>query len=309
MTLRLPPTFLVIGAYKSGTTSVHHYLAQHPQVFVPRRKEPNYFAFGDVAVAVGSGAAALPANGAPHPAAATSVTRREDYVRLFDEVRGERAVGEVSPEYLVNERACDAIHRELPDARLVAVLRDPVERAWSDYLMYRRDGLEPEEDFGRALDEQDERRRRGAPTGWYVESGFYGRQLARYYDAFSADQISVHRFEDLARDPEGTMTAVTAFLGVDPAPLRSADHMNASGVPRNRALAAVLRSRRWLGPPLKKVLPDRLRPGLERVVQRGLDRPSLAPEHRARLAETFRDDVALLGRLTGQDLSSWLAPA
>lgn len=308
MTLRLPPTFLVIGAYKSGTTSVHHYLAQHPQVFVPRRKEPNYFAFGDVAVAVGSGAAARPA-ATPHPAAATSVTRREDYVALFDDVAGERAVGEVSPEYLVNERACDAIRRELPDARLVAVLRDPVERAWSDYLMYRRDGLEPEEDFGRALDHQDERRRRGSPTGWYVESGFYGRQLARYYDAFSADQISVHLFEDLVRDPDGTMAAVTTFLGVDPVPLRSADHLNASGVPRNRALAAVLRSRRWLGPPLKKVLPDRLRPGLERVVQRGLDRPPLAPEHRARLVETFRDDVALTGRLTGRALSSWLAPA
>jgi hypothetical protein len=306
MTLRLPPTFLVIGAYKSGTTSVHHYLAQHPQVFVPRRKEPNYFAFGDVSVAVGTGAPARPAT--PHPAAATSVTRREDYVRLFDGVAGEPAVGEVSPEYLVNERACDAIRRELPDARLVAVLRDPVQRAWSDYLMYRRDGLEPAEDFGRALDEQEERRRQGAPTAWYVESGLYGRQLARYYDAFPAEQISVHLFDDLVRDPDGTMAAVTTFLGVDPVPLRTVDQLNASGVPRNRALAAVLRSRRWLGPALKAVLPDRLRPGLERVVQRGLDRPAIAPEHRARLIETYQDDVALLGRLTGRDLSSWLTP-
>jgi hypothetical protein len=175
--------------------------------------------------------------------------------------------------------------------------------------MYRRDGLEPADDFGRALDEQGERRRRGSPTGWYLESGLYGKQLSRYYDAFSADQISVHLFEDLVRDPDATMGAITTFLGVETVPLRSVDHLNASGVPRNRVLAAALRSRRWLGPPLKKVLPDRLRPGLERVVQRGLDRPPLTPEHRARLIETYRDDVALVGRLTGRDLSSWLAPA
>ena len=105
------------------------------------------------------------------------------------------------------------------------------------------------------------------------------------------------------------MAAVTTFLGVDPAPLRSADQFNASGVPRNRALAAVLRSAGGSGPALKKVLPDRLRPGLERVVQRGLDRPPLAPEHRGRPGKTFSDDVALLGRLTGRDLSSWLTPA
>jgi hypothetical protein len=303
---RLPPTFLVIGAYKAGTTSVHHYLSQHPDVYVPRRKEPNYFAFGDVAVPVGAPAATGPTS---HPAAAAAVTRREDYVRLFDEVAGERAVGEVSPEYLVNERACEAIRAELPDVRLVAVLRNPVERAFSDYLMYRRDGVEPDADFGRALDQQEARRRRGEPTGWYVETGFYGRQLARYYDAFPREQLDVHLFDDLTTDPDGTMGAIFTFLGVEPMPLRSVDQYNASGVPRNPLLAAALRSRRWLGAPAKKLLPDRWRPALERIVQRGLDRPSLAPEHRARLIDTYGDDVRLLERLTGRDLSPWLATA
>jgi hypothetical protein len=305
MTL-LPPTFLVIGAYKAGTTSVHHYLQQHPEVYVPSRKEPNYFAFGDVAVPVGAQQTFSPA---PHPAAASSVTRREDYLRLFDGVRGERAVGEVSPEYLVNERACEAIAGELPDVRLVALLRNPVERAFSDWLMYRRDGVEPEADFGRALDQQEARRRRGEATGWYVETGFYGRQLARYFDAFPREQLDVHLFEDLFRDPDGTMAAIFTFVGVDPVPLRSVDQYNASGVPRGRLLAAVLRSRRWLGPPAKKVLPERLRPAVERFVQRGLDRPTLAPEHRARLVDTYGEDIRLLERLTGRDLSPWLATA
>ena len=300
----LPPTFLVIGAYKAGTTSVHHYLQQHPEVYVPRRKEPNYFAFGDAAVPVGARATTFLV---PHPAATTSITRREDYLRLFDGVGDERAVGEVSPEYLVNERACEAIAGELPSVKLVAVLRNPVERAFSDYLMYRRDGVEPEADFGRALDRQDARRRRGEPTGWYVETGFYGRQLARYLNAFPREQVDVHLFEDLVRDPDGTMGAIFTFLGVEPVHLRSVDQYNASGVPRSPLLAAALRSRRWIGPPLKKVLPERLRPAVERFVQRGLDRPSLAPEHRARLVDTYGDDVHLLERLIGRDLSSWLA--
>jgi hypothetical protein len=92
-------------------------------------------------------------------------------------------------------------------------------------------------------------------------------------------------------------------------PLRSVDQYNASGVPRNPALAALLRSRRWLGPPAKKVVPERLRPRIERLVQRGLDRPTLAPAQRARLVDIYGDDVRLLERLTGRDLSSWLAPA
>jgi hypothetical protein len=218
-------------------------------------------------------------------------------------------VGEVSPEYLVNERSCEAIRTELPDARLVAILRNPVERAFSDYLMYRRDGVEPEADFGRALDQQEERRRRGEPTGWYVETGFFGRQLTRYLDAFPREQVAVHLFEDLVGDPDGTMADVFTFLGVDPVPLRSVDQYNASGVPRSPVLAALLRSRRWLGPPAKKLLPERLRPRIERMVQRGLDRPSLAPGDRARLVDTYGDDVRLLERLTGRDLSSWLAAA
>jgi hypothetical protein len=184
-----------------------------------------------------------------------------------------------------------------------------VERAFSDYLMYRRDGVEPEADFGRALDRQEARRRRREPTGWYVETGFYGRQLARYLDAFPPEQVDVHLFEDLARDPQGTMAAIFTFLGVEPVALQSVDQYNASGVPRNPVLAAVLRARRWVGPPVKRVLPERLRPAIERFVQRGLDRPTLAPEHRARLVDTYGDDVRLLERLTGRDLSPWLATA
>src|SRR5215207_97171 len=285
------PNFLVIGAYKSGTTSVHHYLRQHPQIYVPQFKEPNFFAFKNGA-------------DAEHPAAATAVTTMSEYRRLFEDVRDEIAVGEVSPEYLVNPRAPARIRTCLPEVRLIAILRNPVERAYSDYLMYRRNGEEPFADFGCAVDHQEDRYRRRQSTGYYVRTGFYAEQLTRYLDLFSSTSISVHLFDDLVQDPGAVMSEIFRFLGVDVVALPSLEQHNVSGEPRNALIALALRSRRWATPVLD-VLPDRVRPKIERMVQRGLRRPPLPPEQRTRLQEVYRDDILALSSLIGRDLSHW----
>lgn len=290
------PDFLVIGAYKSGTTTLQQHLAAHPQVFVPKRKEPNFFAYKDAEPGVGP------------PAAARAITRMEDYLRLFEGVTDERAVGEVSPEYLAHPGAAEAIHRRLPAVRLVAVLRNPVERAYSDFLMYRRDGLEQEDDFGRALDAQDARQAQGLPTGYYVATGFYGAQLARYTERFCPEQLSVHLFEDLVRTPDVVMGDIFRFLGVDGIALQGGDVYNASGIPTNPLVRAAYGVRRRLGPMAGTLVPARLRPGIERLMQRGLRKDPMPASARARLAGVYAEDVALLERLIGRDLSHWLAP-
>jgi hypothetical protein len=210
----------------------------------------------------------------------------------------------VSPEYLANPRAAGRIRERLPAARLVAILRSPVERAFSDYLMYVRDGAEPETDFGRALDAQEERRRTGAPTGYYVETGFYGRQLRPYFEAFPRERIQVHLFEDFAADPAAVLRDLFAFLGVDPGLGRVPERaVNVSGVPRNALVAAAVRGGRRLAP----LLPSALRRRAKAAVARGLERPALAPEHRRRLVELYREDVAELERLLDRQLDGWLA--
>ena len=105
----------------------------------------------------------------------------------------------------------------MPHAKLIAILRNPVERAYSDFLMYRRDGKEKLGDFARALDEQSDRAARQDPTGFYVSTGFYGRQLARYYDLFPADQIRVYLLEELTADSTRVLCRMFEFLGVDAA--------------------------------------------------------------------------------------------
>lgn len=285
------PDFLVIGAYKSGSTALHEALRAHPQVFVPARKGPSFFAFDGV-------------EEPDRPLPPGTVRGWEDYQALFEPAPAGSVRGEVSPEYLANPRAAGRIRERVPDARLVAILRNPVERAFSDYLMYVRDGLEPETDFGRALDAQEARRHDAAPTGYYVETGFYGRQLRPYFEAFPRERIQVHLFEDFAADPDAVLRSLFAFLGVDPAlgaaPERA---VNVSGVPRNALVAAAVRGGRRLAP----LLPAAVRRRAKATLARGLDRPALAPKHRSRLVELYREDVAELERLLERPLDGWLA--
>lgn len=282
------PQFLVIGAYKSGSTAIQEALRAHPQVFLPA-KGPSFFAF-DEATAI------------DRPLPPGTVRDWEAYQALFDRAPTDAVRGEVSPEYLANPWACGRIRARLPDAKLVAVLRNPVERAFSDYLMYVRDGDE-KDDFARALAAQDERRRAGSPTGYYLETGFYGRQLRPYLETFPREQVQVHLFEDFAADPDAVLEPLFAFLGVDPSLGETPERaVNVSGVPRNALVGAAVRGGRRVGP----LLPETVRRRAKAALARGLDRPALDVEARRRLIEIYREDVALLERLLERPLGHWL---
>ncbi|HXV96254.1 MAG TPA: sulfotransferase, partial [Gaiellaceae bacterium] len=170
------PQFLVIGAYKSGSTAIQEALRAHPQVFLPA-KGPSFFAFDEAPVI-------------DRPLLPGTVRDWDAYRALFADAPPEAVRGEVSPEYLANPWSCGRIRARLPEVKLVAVLRNPVERAFSDYLMYVRDGDE-RLGFAAALDEQEARRRAGSQTGYYLETGFYGRQLRPYFEAFPRERIQV----------------------------------------------------------------------------------------------------------------------
>ena len=282
------PQFLVIGAYKSGSTAIQEALRAHPQIFLPA-KGPSFFAFDE-------------ASAIDRPLLPNTVRDWEAYQALFADAPPDAVRGEVSPEYLANPWACGRIRARLPDAKLVAVLRNPVERAFSDYLMYVRDGDE-KLDFVAALDEQEARRRAGSPTGYYLETGFYGRQLLPYFEAFPREQIQVHLFEDFTADPAAVLASIYALLGVDPAlgtiPERA---VNVSGVPRNALVGAVARGGKRVAP----LLPEAVRRRAKAVLVRGLDRPALGTELRSRLVGIYREDVAELERLLERPLGHWL---
>ena len=143
------PNFLVIGTGRAGTTSLYHYLAQHPQIFMSPVKEPKFFALeGHSLDFRGPGDERIRAE---------TTTTLSAYRQLFDGVRDEIAVGEASTLYLSHETAPDAIARYVPDVRLIALLRDPAARAHSAFQHLTRDGWEPLAEFEEAL--RDEPRR------------------------------------------------------------------------------------------------------------------------------------------------------
>jgi hypothetical protein len=293
------PDFLVIGAFKSGTTSLAQFLGDHPQIYMPWLQEPNFFAYEQADI-----------EGSPRPEVErNSVYKRHrartlaQYESLFEEAPAGALVGECSPEYMRSAYACPRIAEELPNAKLLAILRNPIDRAFSDYQAFVRDSLE-RAPFGEAI-----RRPPGIePGSQYVMTGFYGRQLQPYFETFGADRVKVILNEDLRVDAKHVLDDVCEWLGVDPMPDSAAlaNQFNVSGRPRNSAVALAYKLRRVSRPWAKPIVPERLQRGVDSILANGLQRESVPPAVRSELIEIYREDIELLQSLTGRDLGDWL---
>ena len=164
------PNFLMVGAQKCGTPSLYYYLKQHPQIYMSPVKEAHFFD-----VEEGEKPDFRRASHSSRP-----VSGIEDYRALFAGVKDETAIGEASPSYVYIPEAPRRIRSRLPDAKLIAILRDPADRAYSAFLHTSRSGREPLTDFAQALREEEDRIRNGwHPLYHYRERGFYHAQLKR----------------------------------------------------------------------------------------------------------------------------------
>jgi hypothetical protein len=298
------PTFLLIGTAKAGTTSLYHYLRQHPDVFMPEVKEPRFFAYVDDPPAmVGPGdAASNEASGA--------VYTLDDYRALFPESVEAWAVGEASVNYLYSETAPARIHDHLPEVQLIAVLRNPIERAYSHYLHLLRAGREPLRSFRAALEAEEKRRREGWEWSWhYTRMGFYYQQLSRYLKHFDREQLSVYLFDEFRDDNLGVTRDIYRTLGVDDAfePSDAITHAK-TGVPISDWFQSfILNPDHSLRRAARTVLPESIRTRGMKVLQNlNLSKPPIDPSVRSMLADRFADDVRQLESLLDRDLSHWL---
>ena len=209
---------------KSGTTALYYYLEQHPQIFMSPVKEPNFFCSGNESTSNLGGVADVRA-----------------YERLFAGVSNEKAYGEASHCYLYEPKAVERIKSCIPEAKLIAILRNPVDRAYSHFLHMVRNGTEPLADFSRALQEEAAGAYRPNFQD-YVGRGLYHEQLMRYFDAFDEDQIKIYLYEDLSDAAIYTLRDIFQFLDVDAEfiPDMSLKH-NVSGHPKNKTLDRLLR--------------------------------------------------------------------
>jgi hypothetical protein len=290
LTARSPlPNFLVVGAAKSGTTALHHYLRQHPEIFVPTRKEPSHFA-------------AHTNDEGPLPR--SWVADWDRYVKLFTDAGDATAIGEVSPAYMLIEGAAQRIHARLPHARMVAVLRDPAERAHSHWLMGRKVG-DHDRDFSKTLDHELPWLARGGRS--FLRHGFYHRQLAPYVDAFGRDGVHVMRSRDLRTDARGTLAGLYRFLGVtDDVDVTRSDFDNPGGLPRHRVLTHVLRAQKRVVHRLPVTVAAPLKRLNSRLLTSRAQMPALQPEDRSRLVELYAPDICALRDTFDLYIADWL---
>ncbi len=305
------PTFVVIGATKAGTTSLYHYLKQHPDIYMSPVKETKFFTVEE---------GTLPRENGPQGwrVGASHVKTLEAYRALFRDAQNERARGEASPQYLYYPEVPRRIHTHIPEAQIIAILRNPVDRAFSAFLHQTRDGKEVHTDFAAALQAEPERVREGwSPLYHYRAQGFYYEQLRRYYDVFDADKIHVYLYDDLRNDPLGIAENIFSALGVDETfvPNFETQH-NISGVPKSKLLHRAHHFLRGSNRSVLKTLGKTLLPASSRgkmkarMVQKleanNLEKPPFSPELRAELREAYRDDIGKLQGLINRDLSHWL---
>ncbi len=292
------PNFFIVGAAKAGTTSVYYYLKQHPQVFVSAVKEPFFFVH----------------NGTRTADISTSMPRRtphlaeHEYTALFVDAAGRQAIGEASTGYLYHPAVAANIRSRLPESRIVVILRNPIERSYSHYLMRLRTKTDVRT-FADAVRDQmareDHIRWRDGP---YVHAGLYAEQLSQYFERFPRQQIAIYLYDDLVDDAAGLMRQLHAFLDVSAFDTDVAARYNVSGQPKATILGPVMR-RTSLSIWVRSHLPPGIRERAMRLYaglqEKSVTKPKMPPATRETLQQYFRDDIQQVEDLIGQDLSHW----
>ena len=295
------PDFLVIGAARAGTTAIYSYLRQCPDIFMPRVKEPNFFAFeGEALACAGPGADDIN----------NSVTSLVAYRDLFATAPHGTLTGEASPLYLFAAKAAARIRHHTPDARLVVVLRNPVEQAFSHFLYATKQRIEPLEDFTEALHREPERLAQNwQPLFGYSSFPRYGEQIERYLALFPRDQILIRLYEDFQTDPAHLMQDIFRHIGVTsgfrPDMTRKP---NAGGVPKNRVFQDFLMRSNPVTRAIGLLVPQETRLRIrDRLASLNLKREDDMPAAaRAILLDRLADQIRALEPMIERDLSNWL---
>jgi Sulfotransferase family len=300
------PDFFIVGHHKSGTTALYEILRRRPDIYMPDRKEPWFFA-KDLRVRF-----------APETPLPQTL---EEYLSLFSEATPEQVIGEATPSYLMSRTAASDIADVQPSARIIAILREPANYLRSFHLQSVRNHAETETNFRRALALEDSRRRgQNIPREairpqelLYSEHVRYVEQLRRYYDVFPKEQVLVLIYEDFRRDNEATARQVLRFLGVnDAGPIEQVEP-NATVRVRSKRLYNLLRAV-YLGQgpiakvaksAIKSVTPRQLRRDAHVTVRRRLIFGSPQPpdeELMRELRRRFKGEVVALSEYLDRDL-------
>jgi hypothetical protein len=293
------PNFIIIGAMKAATTSLYTYLKQHPDVFMTSIKEPMFFnslnTENDFVL---------------QGRKTKKITSFDEYYSLFERVENETAIGEASPAYIYNKNCATLIKEHLPAVKIIAILRQPVERAYSNFLHAKRADREPIENFEDAFNAEEERiEKNWSPLYHYKTKGHYYQQLKRYIDLFPENQIKVILFKDIISNPQKVSKEVFDFLEVDNSfTPNTSKKANGAGKPKGVAGWIVMKLRKNnLIPNIEfsKYLPEFI---VSYILKTIYSKPEKIDNKTINTLTNkyYKEDIKQLEKLIERDLSNWL---
>ncbi len=279
------PNFFIVGVGKGGTTSLYKYLSSHPDIYMSPIKEPNYFAKDlhefhdclDIQI---------------------PIKEFKDYISLFKGARGKKAIGEASVSYLYSNVAPLEIKRLIPNAKIIIILRNPIERALSHFLMNLRDGLIVDTCFCKAIQKRP----------LYLKLGLYAEHIEKYCNIFGEDNMLILFYEDLKENPKKLLKKIFLFLEVSPEFLpKNLNKWNVSYEPRSllihRLVMDMRESLKFFPKPLRYVLKAMY---TRLFMKEKSDKYSFIRECKGFLIQYYEDEIYKLSMLTRRDLNHWL---
>jgi len=273
------PNFFIVGAPRAGTTTLYDYLKRTEGVFMSPKKEPHYFS------------QAISHTKAPH-----AIRDKKKYLSLFNGVKNEKAVGEASSSYLWDPLAPQLIHKQFPEAKIIIILRDPIERSFSNYYWRIGSGRKFSSFYDaiqKSLQVKDD-----FFKGVIIEGSWYYEQVKRYLDIFGTKQVKIIIFEEFIKEPRKKIKEILEFIDVDSqVPIETDLPHNVLSEPRGRFARTILQSEK-----IKKmgraILSDRKQEILVRkVLGKKTIKTKMLQKDRTFLENLFREDAQKLQKL------------
>lgn len=278
--------FFVVGAPKCGTTSLYFYLKEHDEIYLPEQKELHYFSLPEVDDTF------YPNN--------NIIRSEQQYRGLYKDVAGKKICGDISPSYLYHQKSAGRIKDFSDDAKIIIILRDPVKRAISHYMMDRNKGFVDVE----LMEILEQPKNYSAYHKEYVGMGLYSAQVDVYKKLFSDEQISILFFEEFFEDVNASMQDLHGFLSVKPRRLTNKEGRNVYGKPRinyhkiKRRLPGTSKVVALLPSPVKTYIKNVL-------TDRNAEKPLFDEEKEYLYHNHYKQDIRRLERIVGKDLSVW----
>ncbi len=306
----LLPDFLIIGAGKSGTTSLDQYLKQHPEIFIPRVKEPNFYGYENKTTEYFENDLSEIAH------FKGSVTNLNGYLDLFRDATPGQIKGETSNTYLYHAEAPARIKYYNPDMKLIAILRQPAARLYSRYLHLARENRVPTENFSDCLNKD---------SIWWkrndlIKEGFYFKNLSPFYKLFPREHIRIYLYEELNDHPAQVLQDIFRFLKVNPdfQPDLTIRY-NQSGIIKNKFLNKIYGQKGIVSSGLKALFPKTavdtfkqnafIQKAINQLRGKNLAKPKLNSQISHSLThDVYGKDIQQLQELIGKDLNHWLSP-